>query len=128
MDRLVRGIGRLPVPAWLFYGVLLIVLAFANNAVFWLDGSLSLGSFHRTRLTDSVYIVLGIAIYDHLRLVASRSFQKFRLLLPADDIEVRRGIRLPLCPEGWMAGTLPARVLTPVLLRTALKHSVWTWR
>src|SRR3990172_13388853 len=89
MDWLVQGIGRSPVPTWLFYGFLLIVLAFANNGVFWLDGSLSLGSFNRTRLTDSVYIVLFIALYAHLRLVASRSFQRFRPLLPADDIEAR---------------------------------------
>lgn len=118
MDWLVRGIGRLPVPAWLFYGVLLIVLAFANNAIFWLDGSLSLGSFNRTRLTDSVYIVLFIAVYDHLRLVARRSFQRFRPLLPADDIEAQgTGYRLSTLPRrlGWLALFLGAG-LAPVLI------------
>lgn len=118
MDWIVQGIGRLPVPAWLFYGVLIIALAFANNAVFWLDGSLPLGSFHRTRLTDSVYILLSIGIYDHLRLVASRSFQRFRPLLPADDIEAR-GMehRLSTLPRklGWLALFLGA-TLTPVLI------------
>ncbi len=118
MDWLVRGVGRLPVPAWLFYGVLLIVLAFANNAVFWLDGSLTLGAFHRTRLTDAVYIPLFIAVYDDLRLVASRSFQRFRPLLPADDIEAQ-GIeyRLSTLPRrlGWLALFLGAG-LAPVLI------------
>ena len=118
MDWLVRGIGQLPVPAWLFYAVLLMVLAFANNAVFWLDGSLSLGAFHRTRLTDSVYIMLFIAVYDHLRLVASRSFQRFRPLLPADDIEARgMEYRLSTLPRrlGWLALFLGAS-LAPVLI------------
>jgi len=117
MDWLVRGIGRLPVPGWLFYGVLLIVAAIVNNAVFWLDGSLPLGSFNRTRLTDSVYIVLFIALYDHLRLVASRSFQRFRPLLPADDIEARAiEYRLSTLPRrlGWLALFLGAGV--PVVL------------
>src|SRR3989304_1751354 len=118
MEWLVRGIGRLAVPAWLLYGVLMIVLAFANNAVFWLDGSLSLGAFHRTRLTDSVYIVLFIAVYDHLRLVASRSFQRFRPLLPADDIEARgMEYRLSTLPRrlGWVALFLGAG-FAPVLI------------
>jgi hypothetical protein len=118
MDWLVRGIGRLPVSAWLFYGVLLTVAAIVNNAVFWLDGSLSLGSFNRTRLTDSVYLVLVIALYDHLRRVASRSFQRFRPLLPVDDIEARGiGYRLSTLPRrlGWLALFLGAGLAVVII-------------
>ena len=106
IDRLIQGISRIPGPSWLFYIAALLTFAFLNNAVFWLDGSLTPGSFDPVRVLDSFFIVFFVALYHHLSLVAKRSFQVFRPLLKSPDSELRvLEYRLTTLPRrlGWLA-------------------------
>jgi hypothetical protein len=56
-------------------------MAFLNNAVRWLDGSLAVGSFIPIRVLDAGYVVIFLALYNHLSLVAKRSFEVFQPVL-----------------------------------------------
>ena len=106
IDQLIEWINRIPGPSWLFYAVALLAFALANNAVFWLDGSLATGSFDVVRVIDSVFIVFFGALYVDLKLLASRSFHIFRplLKLPESDLRVME-FRLTALPRwlGWLA-------------------------
>ena len=109
IDRLIQWINRIPGPTWLFYVVLLITAAFLNNAARWLDGSLEIGSFIPIRVADAGYLVIPLALYHHLSLVASRSFHTFRSVL--DDLETDLDIleyRLTTLPRwlGWTAASI----------------------
>jgi hypothetical protein len=106
MDNLVQRIRRIPGPTWLFYVALFLVGAFLNNAVRWLDGLLEAGSFIPLRFFDAGYLIIFLALYHHLTLIARRSFQVFRPVLKATDSE--QGIleyRLTTLPRrlGWLA-------------------------
>jgi len=106
IDQLIEWIDRTPGPSWLFYAVALLAFALANNAVFWLDGSLATGSFDVVRVIDSVFIVFFVALYLDLNLVASRSFHIFRPLLKLPEADLRNlEFRLTALPRwlGWLA-------------------------
>lgn len=106
IDRLIHWIDRIPGPSWLFYVAALLAFALLNNAIFWLDGSLTAGSFEPVRVLDSFFIVFFVALYHHLRLVAGRSFQEFRPLLKSPDTELHvLKYRLTTLPRrlGWLA-------------------------
>jgi hypothetical protein len=106
IDRLTQWIDRIPGPSWLFYIASLLASALLNNAIFWMDGSLTMGSFEPVRVLDSFFIVFFIALYHHLSLVAGRSFQEFRPLLKSPDSELRvLEYRLTTFPRrlGWLA-------------------------
>ena len=106
IDRLTQWIDRIPGPSWLFYVASLLASALLNNAIFWMDGSLTMGSFEPVRVLDSFFIVFFVALYQHLRLVAGRSFQEFRPLLKSPDSELHvMKYRLTTLPRrlGWLA-------------------------
>jgi hypothetical protein len=109
IDRLIQWINRIPGPSWLFYIALLLTGAFLNNAVRWLDGSLEVGSFIPLRVFDAGYLVIYLALYHHLKLVAGRSFQAFRPVLKAPDADLQAvEYRLTTLPRwlGWLAALL----------------------
>jgi hypothetical protein len=87
IDELIHWIDRIPGSSWLFYVVLLVTMAFLNNAVRWLDGSLAVGSFIPIRVLDAGYVVIFLALYNHLSLVAKRSFEVFQPVLKASDLD-----------------------------------------
>ena len=106
IDRFIQWISRIPGPAWLIYVAALLAFALLNNAVFWLDGSLAVGSFDQVRSLDTFFIIYFVALYHHLSLVAGRSFQDFRPVLKAADSDMRTlEYRLTTFPRrlGWLA-------------------------
>ncbi len=61
IDRLIQWMDRIPGPSWSFYIAALFTFALLNNAIFWLDGSLTPGSFDPVRVLDSFFIVFFIS-------------------------------------------------------------------
>jgi hypothetical protein len=106
MDHLVHWISRIPGPTWLFYVALFLIGAFLNNAARWLDGLLEAGLFIPLRVFDAGYLVIFLALYHHLSLVASRSFRIFQPVLKASDSDLRiLEYQLTTLPRrlGWLA-------------------------
>ena len=106
MDQLIQWISHIPGPSWLFYVAALLAFALLNNAVFWLDGSLTVGFFDPVRVIDSGFIVFFVALYHHLSVLAGRCFRDFRPILKSADTEL--GLleyRLTTLPRrlGWTA-------------------------
>jgi hypothetical protein len=119
MDSLKGRIQAIPGPSWLFYAVTLLGVAILNNVVFWIDGSLSPGSFLLARLIDSGYIVFPSALYHYLTSVAGRSVQAFRPILKApgsdqDSLEYQM-MNLPR-RFGWLAIVLGCGIAVPGVL------------
>ncbi len=85
IDWIVRWIDRIPISAWLFYLIALGLSVLLNNAVFWLDGALSFGSFDPDLSIFAVFVMYWIALYHYLTRVASESLLRFRPLLRAND-------------------------------------------
>jgi hypothetical protein len=100
-DHLIALIERLPGPAWLFYGLLLLALILVTNALQWWDGTLPLGTFHRVRITDPFYLVYALALIHYLNAVARRALEDFR---PAMAIDESAYVRLR-----YELTTIPAR-------------------
>ena len=106
IDLLVLTIDRVPGrAAWVYAGAL-FALAIANNAVFWLDGSVAAGHLDRVRLTEAVYVLFFTALYHHLKLLAGRSFRTFRPLLGGSGGDIGAlEYRITTLPQvlGWLA-------------------------
>src|SRR6185503_9015590 len=77
VDHLIALIERLPGPAWLFYGLLLLALILVTHALQWWDGTLPLGTFHRVRITEPFYLVYSLALIHYLNSVARRALEDF---------------------------------------------------
>ncbi|MBN1402605.1 MAG: hypothetical protein JXA74_17320 [Anaerolineae bacterium] len=101
LDRLIAAIERLPIPAWLFYLLFLLLMMLANNARQWLDGTAPPGSLDLARLSDAFYSIYFVAVTHHLNSVARRAFQVFRPLL---DLSAEESLRVE-----FALTTLPAR-------------------
>jgi hypothetical protein len=84
-DLLIAWIERLPGPAWLFYGLLLLALILLTNALQWWGGTLPLGIFHRVRVTEPFYLVYALALIHYLNGVARRALEDFRPALEIDE-------------------------------------------
>ena len=106
IDWLTAWIARIPGPAWAFYVAALLIFALTNNAVFWIDGALAVGTFDLVRTADAGFIVFFIALYHYLALVAHQSLVVFRPALAASDADVQIiDYRLTTLPRrlGWLA-------------------------
>jgi hypothetical protein len=105
IDRLIQRIIGFPGPSWMYYVATLLIFAFLNNAVRWIDGSLQVGTFLPVRLADAGYLVIPIALYHHLSRVADRSFQAYRTVLKGPDADLHLlKLRLTTLPRrmGWL--------------------------
>ena len=103
---LTAAVERLPGPAGLFYGLLLLALTLVNHALQWMDGTLPLGAFERLRITDAIPPVYFLALTHYLNTVARRALEKFRPALEVDDSAYARlRYELTTLPAwlGWLA-------------------------
>jgi hypothetical protein len=106
IDRLIAWIDRLPGPAWLFYVLSTVAIAFLGNAVLWIDGSMPFGSVDRLTTIFAISVFYWLALYHYLTIIGSRSLQTFRPMLEVDDFEVARvDDELAKLPPrlGWLA-------------------------
>jgi hypothetical protein len=61
MDHLVGWIDQLPTTPWVYYVAAIVLSAFFVNLVFWVDGSLNIGSIHVESTLFSVFIFYWLA-------------------------------------------------------------------
>jgi len=106
IDQLIAWIDHLPGPVWLFYVLGAMAMAFMGNAMFWLDGSMPVGSFDTLATLFGVLVFYWLALYQYLTRVGSNSLQTFLPLLDADHSEVAQiDHELGTLPRwlGWLA-------------------------
>lgn len=101
IDRLVRWINQLPVPAFLLYSALLAFLWVLVNAARWLEGSSEIGSLDAPYAFAAFYPVWALASLHYLDLTAGHAFDYFRPALGKSPEEAKR-----LCYE---LTTIPMR-------------------
>lgn len=89
IDRLTSWIQDLRMPAWLFYLLSFLGIVFLINVVFWVDGSMPVGSIS-TQSSFSIFIVYSIWLYNHLTIIGSRALQEFLPLLTVDDHQIAK--------------------------------------
>ena len=113
IDRLIHWIEGLPGPSWLYYLVGLIVSLVIVNGVFWLDGSLAVGTFHSLPSSYAPWIVYWPALYHYLTRVASRALHAYRPLLESSAGELGRiEYQLTVLPRGVGAWLIPIASLS----------------
>lgn len=81
VDRFFEWVRRLPVPAWLFYLGLWLLLGFLISLVAWVEGSEAVGVVPLVAMDGAMYIVYYLALMHYLDGVASRSLDSFQPLL-----------------------------------------------
>jgi uncharacterized membrane protein len=86
VDRFLRWIERIPVPAWTFYLALLATLIVFFHGLAWLEGELRVGTFEVYRSSVPVYPVASLALVHYLNRAARRALAAFRPALGASDI------------------------------------------
>jgi hypothetical protein len=90
VDRFLAWVGRLRVPAWFFYLVLLAALIVTFNGLAWIDGTARLGTFELYRSSVPFYPVSILALMHYLNRVARRSLAAFRPALGPRDTDYKR--------------------------------------
>jgi hypothetical protein len=101
VDHLTRAIDRLPIPAWAFYGVLLVGLALVVNVLNWIGERYPPGTFDLLQSGFAVYAAYQLAMVHYLNGVAGSKLRAFR---PALDLSPQEYERLQ-----HQLTTLPAR-------------------
>lgn len=90
IDRLVAWIDHIQGFAWIVYGLSVLVFGVLINAIFWIDGSVPIGSIDPGNTGFALFVVYWIGLYQHLTSVGARSLKGFRPLLDVDDSEIAR--------------------------------------
>lgn len=86
-------------------------LAVLNHLIFWIDGTVAVGTFNLFRLVDAVYVIYFLALYHYLSRVASYSFKIYQPLLGVTDEESEiLAFKLTNLPRrlGWVGIALGA--------------------
>jgi hypothetical protein len=106
IDRSIGWIDRLPGDTWLFYLLSLLVIQLLLHVIFWVDGSVPVGSFSFVVAANGVFVIYWLALYHYLTRIGSRSLRAFRPLLKVADSEIPSiNYRLATLPArlGWLA-------------------------
>ena len=101
VNRLTQRARTLPVPVWLFYLSLWLLLAALQTAVKWRDGAYPVGELYLPHVVLAGLAICLLAAIHFLDDVASRALVTFRPLLDVDDEQTKQ-IRSQLT-------TMPAR-------------------
>lgn len=109
IDQFDAWLDGLSVPGWLPYLLLLAGAALLINVVFWVDGSVEIGSVSPINTGFAIFIAYLPALYHYLTGVASRALQSFRPLLDAEEDELERlDYEFRVLPRwiGWLAAVV----------------------
>lgn len=90
IDRFVAWIERIPGSFWLIYLFSTLGIAVLTNAVFWIDGSMPIGSIDTFSTLFAPFVVYWLVLYQYLTGVGTRSLRVFRPLLDVEDSEITR--------------------------------------
>jgi hypothetical protein len=104
VDRLTDWVERLPVPAWVFYLGVAVVLALTRAIISWVDGSYPVGTFFPVHILITSTCVYSMLVVHYLDDAADAALADLRPVLNADDAGYER-LR-------YQITTMPAR---PVL-------------
>lgn len=87
IDRFTHSIDRLPLPNWMFYGVLWLLLFALETLIHWNDGSYAPGVFYPFHLVLTGTIPYTLALIHYLDKCAETALLKFRPALDITDTE-----------------------------------------
>ena len=90
IDRLIQWIDRLPIPAWLFYVLCILIYILVISITLWIDGSVPFGKVGSIPGIFPPNVLAFLALAHYMIWIASRSLQTFRPLLEVDDAEFSR--------------------------------------
>jgi hypothetical protein len=106
VDRFTAWLERLPLPPWLSYVAIWLVLLLAYSAVKWGDGAYPIGTVNGVHLLLTGTSVYGIALMHYLDRRAAHALAAFRPVLKVDE-QGYAGLRyrlttLPAWPTLWV--------------------------
>jgi hypothetical protein len=84
-DRLVAWINALPIPVWLFYLLVIVILGLVNSLSAWSIGTRPWGVFEFESATDGIWPTFFIGYMVMLVNRGKAAFNKYRPLLPNAD-------------------------------------------
>lgn len=90
IDQLVRWINTLSGPVWLYYVFGFLACVLLINAVFWIDGSMPVGSIHPVNSGFAIFIIYCIWLYNYLTKIGSQALKKFLPLLPMSEHDLAK--------------------------------------
>jgi len=90
IDRLIQWIDHLPIPAWLFYVLGVLMYIFVISIALWIDGSVPFGKVGSIPGIFAPIVFAFLALYHYLTWIGSRSLLAFRPLLNVDDDKFAR--------------------------------------
>lgn len=85
IDRLMRFFQRLPIPYWLAYLLLFILISSLNHVLAWVDGWLPAFTFTRILLVFPLWQWGTLAVITYLNLTSEATLSGFRPLLDSDE-------------------------------------------
>ena len=118
MNRFHAHLDRLPVPAWVAYVCIWIMLFGVQTSLKWLDGTYAFGTFSAFHLVFSGSAVFVFAAMHYLDRVAEKGLDAFGPALQVGDAERARLLqRLTTLPVGPTLALTVAGLAWAVLLR-----------
>ena len=90
IDRLIQWIDRLPIPAWLFYVLCVLMYILVISITLWIDGSVPFGRIGSIPGIFAPVVFAFLALYHYLIRIGSCSLLAFRPLLDVNETEFAR--------------------------------------
>ena len=87
VDHFMIWVERLPIPAWLFYLIILFGAPLIQYVVRWMEGSLPVGSINVAIVAEAPFLVFAPAVYQYLNGTARQALREFRPALQIDDAQ-----------------------------------------
>jgi hypothetical protein len=113
LDYLVNWIKSLPLPAWVYYLLSLVIIAYLNNWVLVYAGAIPAGEINLETTTDALWLVYFVAFFHFLKETASEALKKYQPLLMVDEAEYaaleNKFTNLP-ARLGWLAIGIAAAI------------------
>ena len=101
LDVVMGGIRRLPVPAWLVYLVVGLLLSLTRSIVGWVDGSYPAGTFFHIHVFDGLFPLYFLFVIHYLDDLAGRALADYRPKLTGDTGYDELRYRLTTMPAAW---------------------------
>ena len=95
------GIRRLPVPAWLVYLILGLLLGLGRTVVGWADGSYPVGTFFHVHVLDGLFPLYFIFVIHYLDDLSGRALLDYRSKLTGEATYEQLRYRLTTMPAAW---------------------------
>jgi hypothetical protein len=84
IDHFTDWVRRLPIPAWLFYLTLGLVLSLARTTISWSDGTYPVGTLFPVHILDGLVPIILLLVLHYLDNMAERALAGFRPVLVKD--------------------------------------------